>query len=453
MSSSPLTKQVWETDKKHFFHPFVNFKKYRDDGVDLIFEKAEGCYVFDTDGKKYLDAKAGIQSTNIGFGNEEIADAIAEQIKKLSYCCNFTDTSNLPATELAAKLAEIAPGSLNHLFFTTGGSTAVDAAFRLIGFYQNLRGKSSKKHILALNNAYHGSTYITMSLGGKKGDRGSFDYHNEGITHLTCPHYYRYGDGKTEEEFLNFLADELEAKINELGADNVAAFFMEPIQSAGGVIVPVDGYHQRVWDICKKYDLLFLADEVVTGFGRVGHFFASESVFGIQPDIITCAKGLTSSYLPMGAAIVSDEIYDTCLGSEEFCNVGFTYSGHPASAVCALKNIEIMERDGILENVRELGGYMEDQLRSLCDLPMVGEVRGMRFMHSIEFVADKETKQSFPPEMNFAGKVYQGCLDRGLILRCLPPSIVFISPPLIMTKEEIDIAVDVIRTTCLSIDY
>ena len=329
---------------------------------------------------------------------------------------------------------------------------AVETAFRLIGFYQNIRGKSEKKHILALRNAYHGSTFLTMSIGGKFDERGACDYLDDRIHHLTCPHYYREGNGKSEEEFLDFLASEMRDTIGKIGSDKVAAFFMEPVLGAGGSIVPPKGYHKIASQICKENDVLFVADEVVTGFGRLGHWFASHDLFGIQPDMITSAKGLTSAYLPLGLTLISDEIFETCSAAGEYFNHGFTYSGHPTCCAAALKNIEILEREQLLQNVRDVGSYFETKIQELGNISIVGEVRGMRFMQGVEFVADKKSKDPLPAEIKVADRITDACLKRGLNLRCLPPATVVMTPPLTLTNAEIDFIVETLYDACQEVE-
>jgi adenosylmethionine-8-amino-7-oxononanoate aminotransferase len=354
--------------------------------------------------------------------------------------------SNEPAAKLAAKLAEIAPGDLNHVFFTCGGSTANDGAFRLIQMYQAARGKKSKKHILCRHDAYHGTTYLAASLSGKAGDRTpEFDYIEDIMHHLTSPNFYRAPEGMDEAQFCDFLVDEMEALINEIGADNISMFYAEPILGSGGVIVPPEGYNRRTWELCQKYDIIYVADEVVTGFGRLGHWFVSKDMFDVQPDIICCAKGLTSGYLPLGAAIFSDRIYDVLKNDKDrWFTGGYTYSGHPVSCAAALKNIEIMEREKIFENVKEVGVYFEEQLRTLLDLPIVGDIRGHLFMMCVVNVMDKESKQFFPPSVDIGKRISNHCEALGVIVRPAA-DLNIMSPPLTMTKDDVDFVVPRLR--------
>ena len=438
-------RDVWEQDRRHHVHPYHNFVSYDEEGA-LIMDEGSGAYITDIDGKQYFDAVGGMWCTNIGLGRQEMADAISEQVTKLAYANPFTDMSNEPAAKLAAKLAELAPGDLNHVFFTCGGSTANDGAFRLIQMYQGARGKPEKKHILCRHDAYHGTTYLTASLSGKAGDRmPDFNYIEDIIHHLTSPNYYRAPEGLDEAQFCDYLVDEMEQKILELGADNIAAFFAEPILGSGGVIVPPEGYNRRTWELCQKYDIIYVADEVVTGFGRLGHWFVSKEMFDVQPDIICCAKGLTSAYLPLGAMIFSDRMYEV-LGNDadRWFTGGYTYSGHPVSCAAALKNIEIMERENMFENVRKVGAYFEEQLHTLLDLPIVGAIRGRMFMMCVVNVMDKESKEFFPPEVNIGKRISNHCEEEGLLVRPAA-DLNIMSPSLTMTKEDVDYIVPRLR--------
>lgn len=445
-SQQNYAKALWQKDKEHHLHPWQLFDSFQEEGA-MIMDRGEGAWLFDIDGNRYLDSVGGLWCTNIGQGRKEMADAVSAQIQKMAYASPFVDMTNAPAAELAAKLAHLAPGNLNHVMFSCGGSTANDSAFRLIQFYQNCRGKHDKKHIIARDASYHGSTYVSMSIGGKKADHPpEFDYIRDTIHHISSPNAYRYANGRSNEEYLDFLVDELEQKILEIGADKVAAFFAEPVLGAGGVVVPPQGYHRRTQEVCKKYDVLYVSDEVVTAFGRLGHWFASEEVFDLQPDIITCAKGITSGYLPLGATIFSSEINDVISepGHGRYFSNGYTYSGHPVSCAAALKNIEIMERENIFEHVKDVGQYFEQQLHTLNDLEIVGEVRGISLMQCVEFVANKETREVFPDDLDIS-KVISNIADKkGLLVRPII-NLNVMSPPLVITREQIDFAVTTLR--------
>ena len=444
-------KTVWKQDKDHFLHPWTMFDSFNQDGA-LAIAEGEGVYIKDVDGNRYLDAVGGLWCTNIGLGRQEMADAISDQVMKLAFSNPFVDMTNVPAAQLAEKLAELAPDNINHVFFTTGGSTAVDSAYRLIQYYQACRGKPEKEHIISRKNSYHGSTYASMSIGGKKGDHPpEFKFMDDTIHHISAPDYYRAPEGLSEADFLEQMVRELEDKILELGADRVAAFFAEPVMGAGGVIVPPGDYNKRTWDICKKYDVLYVADEVVTSFGRLGHWFASEAIFGIQPDIITTAKGLSSGYLPIGAMLYCDEIHDVIseTGHGRCFAHGFTYSGHPVACAAALKNIEILERENIFAKVKEVGPYFEERLKGLLDLPIVGDVRGLKMMMCVEFVQDKDTKELFPEELDIGKLVSNQADARGLIVRPVG-NLNIMSPPLILTRDDVDFIVDTLRESIVA---
>ena len=415
---------------------------------------AEGAYVSDVEGNRYLDGIAGLWCVNVGYGRKEIAQAMAEQAEKMVYYSSFGHHTSIPAAELAHKLATLAPGSLNHVQFGTGGSMANDTAVRMIHYYFNRLGKKTKKKIITRHDGYHGSTYLAMSLTGVAFDHQGFDIIDDGlIERISSPNTYRRPDGMSLDEFCDELVKEFEDKINSLGADNVAAFFAEPIMGAGGVIVPPPGYHVRMLEVCRRYGVLYVADEVVTAFGRLGHFFASESVFGMVPDIITCAKGLSSAYAPLSATILSDEFYDvisepTTDGS--MLTHGFTYSGHPVCCAAGLKNIEIMEREDLCGHIREVGPYLEQQLATLSDLDIVGDVRGSHFMMCVENVANKETKELLAPEIEVGNRIADAAQKRGVLVRPIAHLNV-LSPPLILDRDQIDTLVSVLRESIVEV--
>ncbi len=441
--SNDAGREIWEKDRRHFTHPWTHFDSFKDGG-SLVMSGGEGCHVTDINGQRYFDAVGGLWCTNIGLGREEMADAIAEQVRALAYANPFVNMTNEPASLLAAKLAELAPGDLNRVMFTTGGSTAVDSAYRLIQFYQSCRGKPEKTHIIARKGSYHGSTYASMSIGNKKADRApEFRYITDTIHHVSSPGFYRAPQGMTEAEFLDFLVNELEEKIVEVGPENVGAFFAEPIMGAGGVIVPPEGYHRRTWELCKTHDVLYVSDEVVTAFGRIGHWFASKDEFGIEPDIITTAKGLSSGYLPLGATLYSDRIHEVISSGDpdRFYTSGFTYSGHPVCCAAALKNIEIMEREKLLENARVVGAYFEERLQTLGELDIVGDVRGRKLMMCVENVRNRQTREMFSEELDIGTLIAKKCDALGLIVRPIGHLNVM-SPPLIITRDEVDCVVE-----------
>ena len=438
-------QEVWEKDRRHFVHPWTHFDSFDKDG-SLVMNEAKGAFVTDINGKRYLDGIGGLWCVNIGYGREEIVEAIAEQARKMPYFNPFVDTTNVPAAELAAKLAELTPGDLNHVMFAGGGSTANDSAYRLVQYYQRDRGKPEKRHIISRKEAYHGSTYITAGLCGTQADRSpNFDYSYDDIHHISTPDLYRRPDGMTEADFGAHLVAEFEQKVLELGPETVSAFWAEPIMGAGGVHVPPHNYFTGIRALCDTYDILFVADEVVTGFGRVGHWFASKDMFDVQPDILVCAKGLTSGYQALGAAIFSDRIYNSISANPaNWFATGFTYSGHPVACAAALKNIEIMERENLFAHVREVGPYFMERLQTLHDVPHVGDVRGSHFMACIEYVRDTDTKEPFGYDVNIGKRVSNAAEKRGLIVRPVGHLNV-LSPCLILTKEHCDMIVDVLR--------
>ncbi|NIC04547.1 aminotransferase [Halomonas sp. DX6] len=426
---------LWQKDKDHFIHPFTDFSLFHDKGCDLITD-SDGIYVQDAHGNRFIDGIAGLWCVNVGHGRAEIGQAMAKQATRMAYFSTFNNLSNAPAAELAAKLAELAPAHLNHVFYSCGGSAANDATIRLVHYYFNRLGKPSKKRILSRNNAYHGTTYLAATLTGIESNNWDFDTLDHLVTHLSEANLYRRPKGMSEAEYCDHLVAELEETIERLGANNIAAFIAEPIMGAGGVLMAPHGYHARMQAVCRANEILYIADEVVTGFGRLGHFFASEAVFETQPDIINCAKGLSSGYAPLGATLISDAIYEV-LGTPQrkggVLSTGFTYSGHPVSCAAALKNIEIIERESLCENVREVGPYLERQLKTLSHHETVGDVRGSHFMLAIENVADKATKELLPVEARVGDRVAAEGQKRGLIIRPVG-HLNIISPPLIWDR-------------------
>ena len=444
-------QDLWRKDRDHYIHPWTDFSVFKEQGSDVMAE-SEGIYIYDAEGKQFIDGIGGLWCVNIGYGRHDMADAIAEQVRRIPYYSTFTHLTTPPAAELAAKLAELAPGSLNRVFYGTGGSMANDTAVRLIHFYFNRLGKPSKKQIISRIDGYHGSTYLAAAITGVMFDHTGFDLADDLVHYLSAPNCYRPPEGMTTEEFCDHLVQEFEDKVQEIGPENVACFFAEPIMGAGGVIVAPPGYHKRMLEVCRKYEIFYISDEVVTGFGRLGHFFASEPVFDIVPDMITSAKGLTSGYLPLSATMISDEIYEVISVPQEegaLLTHGFTYSGHPVCCAAGLKNIEIMEAENLCGHVREVGPYFEERLASLLDLPIVGDVRGSHFMMCIENVADKETKKLIDAEALVGNRIAKHAQERGLIVRPLAHLNV-LSPPLIMSRTQVDTTVDILRESIVA---
>ena len=426
--------QIHKKDKL-LVHPYEDFETKGNYDRKLIL-KSNNIYLYDENGKEYIDGPGGMWNNNIGHGNEEIGEAVKNQIDKMDYCSPFSE-SNEPAAELASVLSEISPGDLNSIFFTTDGSTANDTALRFIMFYNNVLGRPNKKHIITRDRAYHGSTYLTASLNGKDREKNKFDFEKKFIHHLSSPLPYRRSNNQTIDEFCDEKVNEFENKINELGAENIAAYIAEPILASGGCIVPPKGYIKKFWDLCKKNDILYISDEVVTSFGRLGHFFSSEEIFGIIPDIITTAKGITSGYMPLGAVLFSDKLMEDVRKESSLFFHGYTYSGHPACCAAALKNIEIIKRDKILEHVRSISPYFQKKLGNLINLPIVGDVRGKGLMTGIECVMNKNSKEALVLDQAIGSRIDEESLKLGLIIRPLY-HVCVLSPALIITKTQID---------------
>jgi adenosylmethionine-8-amino-7-oxononanoate aminotransferase len=442
LANSPSPADLWEMDRAHALHPWTNFGPFETEG-SLVIARGEGCYLWDAEGRRYLDAVGGMWCTNVGLGRKDMARAIADQVERLAFANSFVDVTNEPSARLSAKLAALSPGDLNRVHLTTGGSTAVDTAVRMVWYYQSCMERPEKTDIVARDHSYHGSTYLSQSVGKRPGDRvAEFRYKEDGIHHLTAPNPYRRPEGMSEAQFCDGLVAEFEALIARVGADRIGGFIAEPIQASGGVIVPPDGYLRRMWQVCQRHDILFIADEVVTAFGRLGHWFASEAEFGVVPDMITCAKGLTSGYLPLGALIFSDRIWEAMAAKgERWFTSGFTYSGHPVSCAAALKSIEIIETEGLLENAATVGDYFLDRLKGLESLPLVGQVRGRRLMVCVENVASKLTKEPLPDGVNESKRISDAAEAMGLMVRPIGHLNVM-SPPLTITKGQVDFVVE-----------
>tara|TARA_A100001391_G_scaffold130111_6_gene89487 strand:+ start:52371 stop:53762 length:1392 start_codon:yes stop_codon:yes gene_type:complete len=441
---STSKSDAWRADRDHFLHPYTDFTTFQDTGSQVI-SHGDAMYVVDETGRSYLDGIAGLWCVNLGHGRSEIAKAMGDQAQQLGYFNTFGHSTNTPAALLAKQLAERTPGDLNHVFFTTGGSTANDTAVRLAHYYFNRLGKPRKKKILSRNSGYHGSTYFAAALTGIHGIHYGFDRIAEDIVHhLSAANCYRRPEGMDEAQFCDFLIDEARHRIEQLGADNIAAFIAEPVMGAGGVLVAPEGYHRRMAEVCKENEILYIADEVVTGFGRLGHWFASEDRFGHIPDILITAKGLSSGYCPIGAAVFSDRIYEALSkpqGPGGVLSHGFTYSGHPVSCAAALKSIELYEKEDVFSNVRDTGPYLMERLKGLSRHEVVGDIRGDHLMVGVELVADREAKRNFPPDMAAAEVVFGRARDHGVIVRPVGDTII-LSPPLIISREQVDTLVD-----------
>ncbi len=421
----------------HILHPFVDNYQLTQKQPRVI-TKAEGVYVWDANGKRYLDAFAGLWCVNVGYGRKELIDAASKQMAELPYYNLFFNTSTQPALALADAIAEIAPEHMNTVFFTNSGSEANDTVFRMVRRYWDVKGQPTKKTFIGRHNGYHGSTVAGVSLGGMKPMHKQGDLPIQGIEHINQPYWFGEGGDMSPEEFGLLRAKELETKILELGADKVAAFIAEPIQGAGGVIVPPSTYWPEIQRICQQYDVLLVVDEVICGFGRTGNWFGSDT-FGIKADLMPIAKGLSSGYLPIGGVLLSDRVAEV-LKSEQAGDFlhGFTYSGHPTCAAVALENIRILKDEHFIETIQQdTGPYLAKQLRTLLDLPIVGEIRSVGMVGAIELVRDKTTRERFDTNGKTGSLCRDIALDLGLILRATGETML-LSPPLSISKGEID---------------
>ncbi|WP_374593739.1 aspartate aminotransferase family protein [Sphingosinicella sp.] len=431
-------------DVAHHLPAQQDYKLIEDMGGSRIVTHAEGCYITDGDGNRILDGMAGLWCVNIGYGREELADVAAEQMRELPFYNTFFKTATPPTVELAAKIAGLTGGKLQHVFFNASGSEANDTVFRMVRHYWKVKGEPNRKVFISRWNAYHGSTVAGVSLGGMKAMHAQGDLPIPGIEHVRQPYWYGEGRDLEPREFGKLCAQAIEDRILEVGPENVAAFIGEPVQGAGGVIIPPEGYWQEVERICRKYGILLVADEVICGFGRTGEWFGHQTL-GFTPDLVPMAKGLSSGYLPISAVAVSSDVVDVLKTGGDFVH-GFTYSGHPVCAAVALRNIEIIERENLVGKVRDdVGPYLNAALKRLDDHPLVGETRSIGLLGAVEVVADKKTAARFGGKEGNAGPVVRDfCIDNGLMVRGIRDTIVM-SPPLIISHQQIDDLVDIIR--------
>lgn len=429
------TAELQALDAAHHMHPFTANAELAKLGARII-TAADGVTLTDSEGEKILDAMAGLWCVNIGYGRDELAEVAARQMKELPYYNTFFMSSHVPAIALADKLAQIAPGDLNHVFFASGGSEANDTNIRLVRRYWDLMGKPTKKTIISRKNAYHGTSVGSASLGGMQGMHAQGGLPIPDVVHINQPYWYLEGGDMDPGEFGLQRARELEQKIDELGEDKVAAFIAEPIQGAGGVIIPPDTYWPEISRICEERDILLIADEVITGFGRTGEWFGTE-YYGLKPDVMTIAKGLSSGYAPIGGSMVSDKVAEV-IGREEFTH-GYTYSGHPVAAAVALENIRILEEEKIVEHVKnEAAPYLAEKWHQLGDHPFVGETTIVGMMASLALTADKSQRKPFKAPAGTVGyKTRERCFANNLIMRHVGDRMI-VAPPLVMTKSDID---------------
>lgn len=438
-----------EKDKKYFFHPFTALKSHEETGSKFIV-KAKGSTLFDIEGKPYLDAMAGLWCVNIGYGNEEMADAMSDQVKTLNYYHTFSAMSNDLAVELAEKLIKMSPVPMAKVFYGNSGSDANDTNAKIIWFYNNALGRPQKKKIIARHRGYHGVTVLSGGLTGLKNLHEGFDLPLPMIRHTRPPHrLWEKEPGTTDLEFSQTLADDLEKLILAEGPETVAAFIAEPMQAAGGVIIPPAEYFPAIQKVLKKYDVLLIADEVVTGFGRLGVNFGT-TAFSMEPDLITLAKGITSAYVPLSASLVSEKIWRVLVdGSEKYgaFGHGYTYSSHPLAARAALANLEIIEREGLVHQAGLRGEFMQKRIQEeFANHPLVGEVRGRGLVGAVEFVSSKSPMTAFDPSDKVGPRIARRSMELGVITRALPAAdTIAFSPPFIVTEDEIERMVKITR--------
>jgi putrescine aminotransferase len=433
------TAELQALDAAHHMHPFSHQADLAARGARII-TGGKGVLLRDSEGAEILDAMAGLWCVNIGYGRDELAEVAARQMRELPYYNTFFMTSHVPAIALSARLAELAPGDLNHVFYAGSGSEANDTNLRMVRTYWAEKGKPSKQIVISRWNAYHGSSVGSGSLGGMKGMHAQGGMPIPGIAHIDQPNWWAEGGDMSPEDFGLERARQLEAKIDELGEDNVAAFIAEPVQGAGGVIVPPDSYWPEIMRICEEREILLIADEVICGFGRTGQWFGSQTM-GVRPHIMTIAKGLSSGYQPIGGSIICDEVAEV-IGNCEF-NHGYTYSSHPVAAAVALENLRILDEEKIIDRVREdTGPYLREKFQGLVDHPMVGEAKIVGMMGSIALTPDASARAPFAVEAGTVGyMVRERCFANNLIMRHVGDRMI-ISPPLVISKAEIDTLIE-----------
>jgi len=434
------SKEEWrQYDRMHHLHPFTDLESYAKTGGRIV-SQAEHIYIQDSDGNKILDGMSGLWCCNLGYTQPEIITAITRQLQKLPYYNSFFNCSNEAAVMLAKKLAEVTPSQFNHFFFTSSGSEANDTNIRLVHRYFDMLDKPEKKHFISRNNAYHGSTIAASSLGGMT------PMHEQTITlpyvhHIAEPYWYKDGGNLDPDEFGIAAAKTLEQKIDEIGQDKVAAFIAEPIQGAGGVIVPPATYWPMIQKICNERDILLISDEVICGFGRTGDWFGCEH-FSVEPDLMTIAKGVTSGFQPLGGVAIGDKIADVLIsGGGEFAH-GYTYSGHPAACAAGIATLEILQRENIIETVSSVTApHFAARLGELADHPIVGEVRTTGMLAGLEIVGDKQTRERLAPESSATTFCRDTAVQNSLMVRAVGDTIIA-APPLICSTQEIDLLIE-----------
>ncbi len=425
-------------DIETVIHPYTNLAVHREEGP-FILEEGKGIYVYDDKGKPYIEGLAGLWCTSLGYGNEELVETAATQMRRLSYTHIFGGKSNDMAIELAEKLKEIVPCEASKMLFCSSGSEANDMQVKLTWYYNNAKGRPEKKKIISRIKGYHGVTVASGSLTGLPPVHADWDLPINNILHTSLPHYYRFGeDGESEEEFATRMAADLEDLIQREGPETIAAFIAEPVMGAGGVIVPPEGYFPKIQAVLDKYDVRFIADEVICGFGRTGNWFGTET-FGIKPTSVSMAKAITSAYYPLGAISIEEDLYQAMLEQSKKIGTfghGYTYTAHPVASAVALKTIEIYERDGVIEHAKKMSPIFLERFNKLKDHPLVGEVRAVGMIGACELVADKATKRAFNPAHQVGINGVKFCQKQGLINRMLGDALA-LCPPLIIKEDEI----------------
>ena len=443
------TTQEWQAaDSAHYLHPFTDFKALANKGSRVI-TKADNIYLWDSDGHKILDAMSGLWCVNVGYGQPSLIDAATHQMKELPFYNSFFQTATPPAIELAELLAEVSPPQFQHVFFSGSGSEGNDTVVRMVRRYWDVLRQPERSVIISRKNAYHGSTMAGASLGGMSGMHAQGGLPIPGIVHIGQPFWFECGQGMSRDAFGLKAAAELETKILELGADKVAAFIGEPVQGAGGVIVPPDTYWPEIQRICDKYGVLLVSDEVICGFGRTGHWFGCER-FGTKPDLMTFAKGVTSGYIPLGGVMVGERIAKVLIEQGGEFNHGYTYSGHPVACAVALANIRLVQRERLVEKVRDdLGPYLAQHFAELAEHPLIGETQTCGLMGAVQLVKDKATGTPFDGALEVGMTCRSHCFGNGLIMRAVGDRMI-IAPPLVITRAQIDEMVGLIRR-CLDL--
>ena len=435
------TKQWQKIDSAHHLHPFTDYKSLAEEG-SIIISKADGVHLTNSDGKQLLDAMSGLWCVNIGYGRKSMADVAYQQMQELPYYNSFFKTANVPSIELSRQLAEITPQDLNYAFFSSSGSEANDTVVRMIKRYWDLKNQPTKKTFISREYAYHGSTMIGVSLGGMTGmhDQGGL---LPGFSHIMPPYWYKYGEEMSHQEFGLYAANKLEERILELGAENIAAFIGEPIQGAGGVIIPPDNYWPRIQEICKKYDILLVVDEVICGFGRTGNWFGSDT-YNIKPDIITMAKGISSGYIPLSGIMVGSRVSDVMINEGGEFYHGYTYSGHPVACAVAIENLKIIKEENLIEHSAKTSIYLNERMLEIAEHPLVGEVRMKSLIGAVELVEDKSSRKMFEDTGSVGTICRDYCIQNGLVMRAVRDGMIF-CPPLIFTNENVDELVDKLK--------